>query len=239
MASPWTGAWEWVSDEHDGRLILTEGHFCHVFARKDWQPPAGGQPTDAEAARLFKSYSAEAGPITASRDGDGWLIESTSTLAHHPANTGKTVRRAVRVEDDRMVSEVVESDGTRAAAHEHRRLSDLGTGPLAGAWECMATEFDGLLLKTDTEFRYISVEAQRPDITVVGDELSDPDAVVLSRALHSQAGSYKIEGSTTVRTTTVSANPAAHGRETTLEFELNGDVLTLRAGDVHLDWRKL
>jgi len=239
MASPWTGAWQWLSDEYDGRLILTEGHFCYAFAPKGRRAPKGEQPTDAEAAALFRSFHAGAGRVTATRDGDEWLLDMVSSVAHHPADVGNTVRRAVRVEGDRMFGEHIGTDGTREATHVHQKLSDLGSGPLAGAWECMADHFDGMLLKTDTEFRYISVDAQRPQVTAVGDELSDADAVVLFRALHSQAGSYRIEGSTTIRMPTVSPNPAAYGRESPVDFEVNGDVLTLRAGDVQLDWQKL
>ena len=239
MAPPWTGAWQWLSDEYDGRLILTENYFCYAFAQKGRQPPQDEQPTEAEAAALFRAFRAEAGTVTATKDGNEWLIDLVSSVAHHPANVGRTVRRAVRVEGDRMLGELVESDGTRTATHEHRKLTDPGSTPLAGAWECVADEFDGLLLKTDSEYRYISTDAKRPQITAEGDDLSDADAAVIYHALHTQAGSYTVTGSTTVRTPTVSTNPAAHGREASIGFKLVGDTLTLSTPQVSLDWRKL
>ena len=239
MAPPWTGAWQWQSDEYDGRLILTENYACHVFAQKGRQPPQGERPTEAESAALFRSFGAGAGPITATQDGDEWFIDAVSSLAHHPAAVGINVRRAVRVKDDQMSAEQIGSDGTRSPTTLYRRLSGAGSTPLAGAWECMADEFDGLLLKTGSEYVYISTDANRPKITAVEDELSDADAVILYRALHSQAGSYMVEGSTTVRRPAISGNPAARGTQASLGFKVVGDTLTLSRPEIALDWRKL
>ena len=239
MAPPWTGAWQWLSDEYDGRLILTENYFCYAYAQKGRQRPQVEQPTEAEAAALFRAFRAEAGTVTGTQEGDEWLIDLVSTVAHHPANVGRKLRRAVRVEGDRMLREIVGIDGTRTATHERRKLTDPGSTPLAGAWQVESDDFDGLLLKTDSEYGYISTETGRPQITAVGSELSDADAAVLYHALHTQAGSYTVTGSTTVRTPTVSTNPAAHGREASVGFKVVGDTLTLSTPQVSLDWRKL
>ena len=239
MAPPWTGAWQWLSDEYDGRLIFTENYFCYAYAPKDRQPPQREHPTEAEAAALFRAFRAAAGRVTATKDGNEWFLDLVSSVAHHPTNVGRIVRRAVRVEGDRMLSETVESDGTRTAKREHRKLSDLGSTPLAGAWQVESDDFDGILLKTDSEYRYISTEMGRPTITAVGSELSDADAATLYHALHTQAGSYTVTGSTTVRTPIVSPNPAAHGHEASVGFKVVGDTLTLSTPQVSLDWRKL
>lgn len=235
----WTGAWSWVSGDYKGSLILTDRHFCEVSSRRDRNITKENQTAEIETANWFKSYEAKAGSLNLTRNGDNTLIEMTASIAHHPAHVGDVEIRSLNLESDQMSVVRIDSDGKHSKSVSYERLSNTGETPLAGAWECDSQEFDGMLLMTDTEYRYVSTAISRPQIMDLGRSLSDIDAVTLSKALHSQAGIYTTDGSEMTRQTVLAMNPLRKGDKAKLEFSLKDDVLTLRTGEFALDWRKL
>lgn len=62
MSLDLSGAWELVSDSHVGLAVLTDTHFNMTWAEKNRQPFAEAEnPSDAEAARAFRSLQSAAG----------------------------------------------------------------------------------------------------------------------------------------------------------------------------------
>ena len=240
MASPWTGAWQWLHDSFDGRLLLTEKYICAVFGQKDRQPPQAEQPTEAEAAGLFRSMSFPfAGPMkTAEAEGE-WIWDMTATVAVHPAMVGTHMRRAHKVEGDRMYGQIVQGDGTRTPPDAYRRLSEPGTSPLAGAWELVSDEWDGMMLMTDTQYRYIVARKDRPHIAARESDLNDADAALLYHSYDAQGGSYTVSGSTMTRRPEVARDPRQQGLKVPIDFRVTGETLTTRRAQEELIWRRL
>ena len=240
MGLPWAGAWEWLSDEYDGRPTLLERYFCYVFAQKERQPPEGGHPTEAEAAALFRSMGgAAAGTITSTQEADEWLIEMLSTVELLPLAVGTRLPWAFRVEGDRMFGQVITGDGTRTPAFTYRRLSGPGSTSLAGAWELVSDEWDGIILMTHTEYRYLLTRKDRPQVAGPASDMSDADAADLYHSFDAQGGSYTVSGSTMTRLPVVARDPRQKGREIPVKFKVKGEALTTWTAQEELVWREL
>ena len=54
MTKSWVGAWEWRTDELNGRPSMTEKFFCFVFAPRD-RPSARATPT-ARQSMMFALF---------------------------------------------------------------------------------------------------------------------------------------------------------------------------------------
>lgn len=237
---PFEGAWQWLPKGSDGRLLLTDRHACAVFGQKD-RPPPGGEPDEAEAARLFRSMSFPfAGSQSASEEEGEWRLEMTAAVAVHPAMVGYVSRRMVRAEGNEMQSEVLGPDESRAPTEVFRRRSEPGKSPLAGAWRLESELWDGMMCMTDDQYRYVVTLKDRPSINDPRAEISDADAAALYHAFDAQGGSFTVTGGTMVRTPELARDPREQGHETTIEFSMDSGVLTTRtdAGDDWL-WRKL
>ena len=237
---PFHGAWQWLPEASDGRLLITDRHMCAVFAQKGRPAPAG-DPSEVDAAQLFRSMSLPfAGPQSATEEAGEWRIEMTLAVTVHPAMVGSVTRRAVRVESDEMRGELLRPDGSRAPTDVFRRRSRPGTSPLAGAWRLESDAWDGMMCMTDDQYRYIVTRRDRASIEDPRAELSDADAAGLYHAYDAQGGAFVVEGSTILRTPELARDPREQGRQTAVEFSLDADALTTRtsAGDDWL-WRKL
>lgn len=242
MIPPWLGAWEWLSDDYDGRPAQTEEHFCYAFAQKVRQAPKGERPSEAEAAALFKSFGgAAAGTQTAKPAGDEWLIETVTFIDLLPASVGSHTHWAFRVQGDRMSGQVIGADGTRSPIppFSYRRLSHPGSSPIAGAWELVSDTWDGLMLTTDTEYRYVMTRKDRPQITGESSEISDADAAILYHSFDAQCGSHAVSGSTLLRQPVVVKDPRDKGRESRVDFATDGEKLTTRSDQQELVWRRV
>ena len=240
MASPWIGAWEPLLDSFDGRALLTPEHFCGVFARKNRTVQQGDRPTEAEAAALFRSMAGSfAGFMKTTEARDEWFFDMTVAVAALPARVGTHMRRAHRMEGDRMYGEDVQSDGVRAPADVYRRLSEPGISPLAGAWELVSSEWDGLMVTTDTEYRYIVTRKDRPDVSGPVREISDAVAATLYDSFDAQGGSYAVSGSTMTRRPEIARDSGEQSREFSFEIGMVGDMLTFRTAQQELAWLRL
>lgn len=238
---PWEGAWHWLHETQDGRLIRTENWFCGVFGAKDRPPPRGEQPTQAEAAALFRSMPGPmCGPVNVLSATERESVhESLSELSAHPVNRGRRTRWHTRVEGDKMYSDVVRGDGTIRNTWSYQRLSDPGDSSLAGAWELVSDEWDGLMLMTDTEYRYVMTRKDRAPIQARPNELTDREAAILYHSFEAQGGAYSVRASMITRRPAISKDPREQGREMTTEFSIDGETLTIGTADQQLLWQRI
>ena len=138
-----------------------------------------------------------------------------------------------------MFSELIGSDGTKGPTHTFRKLSEPGTSPLAGAWELVSDEWEGMMLMTDTQYRYLVTRRDRPQIAEPVAEMSDADAASLYHSFDAQGGSYVTEGSTITRRPAVARDPREQGIGKTIEFTADSNALTTRTSQDELAWRRL
>ena len=225
VAAPFEGAWQWLSAGNDGRLLLTERHSCAVFGSKDRPPPPDGELDEAEAARLFRTFS---GPFatsfsTVEQEGE-WSLDGTVLIAAQPANVGAPNRGVLTVDGDEM----------RGGPFRYRRLSAPGASPLAGVWQLESDAWDGIMLMTDSHYCYQMQRKDRPFVAGI------TTAEELYHAFDARGGSYAVEGATLVRIPELAKDPREQGQEIALEFSLDSGLLITRtaAGKESL-WRKL
>ena len=240
MTRPFEGAWQWLPEASTGRLLLTSQHVCAVFGLKD-RPAPDGDPSEAEAASLFRSMSFPfAGSMIATEEEGEWRQASTAFVAAHPARVGFSTERIVRVEGDELQGEHLRPDGSRAPTDLYRRRSKPGTSTLAGTWRLDSEAWDGMMCMTDDQYRYIVTRNDRPSISDPRAELSDADGAALYHAFDAQGGTFVVDGSRIVRTPELARDPREQERETTAEFEVDSETLRTRteAGD-DLVWHKL
>jgi len=158
MASPFSGAWRDVSDTHDGFYLLTETHFCYLWADKG-RPAITGAPTDDDAAALFRSMSSRAGTNRFTAQGDAWQNVSTMLVSADPASVGREVKETWAFEEGRSFMRILLPDG---ATFHVEKVSDAGTSPFAGAWELVSDAYEGLMIRTDTHYCALVTRRNRP-----------------------------------------------------------------------------
>jgi hypothetical protein len=78
MSSPLAGAWEIVSDTHQGFLVCTETHYSLVIMRKNRQRIGGRELTPTEALEAYQSVNALSGTYTVS--GSRLTLNRTANL---------------------------------------------------------------------------------------------------------------------------------------------------------------
>lgn len=242
MTSPWTGTWEWLSDNYDGRTAFTESHFCYASAPKNRNIPAGEEVTDAEAADLAKSFGvAAAGSITARQEGDEWFIEAVHKINLEPSRVGVHEHNVVWVKGDRTFNQGVKPDGTRGPVPplQYRILSQLGTTPLAGTWELMSDEWNGIMIMTDHHYRYVMTHNKREQFSNKRRELNTIEAAALYRSFDAQCGKYSVSGSTMLCQPVVVKNPKDRGQEIRANYALDNHQLTIQSGKQTHIWRML
>ena len=152
----WQGAWHWIHESNDGRLILLEDWFCGVFGRKDRTVPPPGELSESQAAELFRSTAGPmCGPVLVSSTvEDPIILETVSRIAARPRNHGSRAIRPTRVEGSKMYSDLLRADGSVSVTWNYNRLDAPGTSPLAGVWELDSDSWEGIMLITDTQYRY-------------------------------------------------------------------------------------
>ena len=166
-------------------------------------------------------------------------MEGSIVVAAHPAMVGAPQHRIQWVVGDLMYGHPIRGDGTRGPQHAFLRRSEPGTSALAGAWELVSDDWDGMMCTTDTQYRYVITRKDRPKITTWADELSDADAALLYHSFDAQGGSYTVSGSTMTRRPEVARDPREQGREIPVEFKIDNDTLTTRTEQGDFAWRKL
>lgn len=236
--TPWEGAWEWLHDRSAGRLMILNGSFCAVFGAKAREAPQGSL-SEADRASLFRTMAGPmCGAISVVKPSDGTIVlESTVEFAARPRNVGAVSRRPTRVEGNRMEGDLLRRDGSISATWHYRRLSPPGAGPMAGSWRLDSEDWAGLLVMTDSEYRFvIHLEDRSDQADGRLSDLSDAEAAALYDAYDAEGGSYVANGASLFRTPAVARDPRLQGVRLKTPFERDGDALTLRIGDGDLHW---
>ncbi len=100
MVASIIGAWELVSDTHEGLMIDTGKYHMFLITEKGREPFAdAGAPTEAEAAAAFRSVSAGAGIFSLS----GTAATYEAKLGLTPNGLGQTYTGEFIVDGDRLV----------------------------------------------------------------------------------------------------------------------------------------
>ncbi|MFQ6028634.1 MAG: hypothetical protein ACE5Q6_14200 [Dehalococcoidia bacterium] len=98
MSSPLVGAWEFVSDTHQGVWVFTETHYSAVMMRKDRQRIEGRELTPSEVLEAYQSVNALSGSYTVS--GSRMKLERTANL--RADLIGVDMEAEFTIEGDRM-----------------------------------------------------------------------------------------------------------------------------------------
>jgi hypothetical protein len=62
MTSPIEGAWQFVSDSQDGIMVFSDSYYSVVISAKNRSKLKSENPTEAEAAEVFRTLTTAAGP---------------------------------------------------------------------------------------------------------------------------------------------------------------------------------
>ena len=236
MTSPITGAWQNVSGAYDGFYLLTDNHFCYFWARKE-RPAISGQPSDEDAATLFRSMSARAG-VNNMRQQDGtWINSKRNLIAATPDSVGSEHDETWSVGEGGKVARLLLPDG---ATFDLEKVSELGSSRFAGAWELVSDTYEGLMIRTDTYYCALVTRRNRP--VPQGSQPSVSEAAALYRAAQTAVvGTYTIDGMKTTTRTLVDRNPALVGRESTRVWRFEDDraIGMPEGGGAQAVWRKI
>lgn len=235
---PWDGAWEWLHETDAGRLIILDSWFCGVFGAKDRAAPPGIL-SEAARASLFRTMSgAMCGRTSVEFTPDGGAVLVTEAeFTARPQSAGRVARRPTRVEGDRMAGDLLRSDGSLLVTWWYRRLSPPGTGALAGVWRLDSPDWDGLLVMTDSEYRFVVHRRDRSGLATGGPaDLTDAEAAALYDAYDAEGGSYRHTALALVRTPAVARDPRLQGVRLETSLDLQGDSLSLEIGEQLLEW---
>ena len=239
---PWEGAWQWLHEAQDGRLGLTAEHFCAVFGLKNRMHLSDGGSAEADAAQLYRSM---AGPMCGSVSfvqtaAGRWAVKTTVEVAAYPQNVGESDVRPTTVDGDLMVGEWLNADGSVRNTWRYRRLSDLGgESQLAGVWRTETGEKVGLLILTDTQYRYVWTDDARPAVTARPRDMTDAEAARLFAAFDAQGGEYSVDGNTLTLSPEVARDPDEIGQARPVTFNLTGDSLVLMAPSLPRTWTRM
>lgn len=237
----WKGAWEWVHPSFDGRLLLLDHWFCAVFGAKDRPLPEPGDLTEREAAELFRSMPGPmCGSVTVfSTEEQPLTLETVPTIVARPRNRGARRARPTRIEGSRMHSDLLRSDGSVATTWIHDRLEEPGTSSLAGAWQLDSEPWTGLLLMTDSEYRYVIELRERTSFESSNENLTDEHAAYLYASYDAQGGRFSVSGNRMTRVPDIAKDPRLQGKEIVGSFQLNGTSLTTEFGGTRRTWRRV
>jgi len=242
MSKLWEGAWEWFSDRYYGRTAYSKGHFCWVSAKKDRIIPQKDIPSNAEAATLCRTFSvAVAGTYSTKQSGDEWLVEHVHLVDLELDRVGVHEHNVNWFEADRIFNQGFGPDGTRGPIppHQYQRLSLAGSSAWAGTWELISDQWVGLMIMTDTHYRYVMTRKERPHFEGRRRELSDADAAVLYHTFDAQAGSYSVSGSTFYQQPVVVKNPRDKEHGLKVDFFLDGNKLSTNLDQHELEWQRI
>ena len=236
----WQGAWHWIHESNDGRLILLEDWFCGVFGRKDRTVPPPGELSESQAAELFRSTAGPmCGPVLVSSTvEDPIILETVSRIAARPRNHGSRAIRPTRVEGSKMYSDLLRADGSVSVTWNYNRLDAPGTSPLAGVWELDSDSWEGIMLITDTQYRYAIGMRERASFESSSGDLTDEQAAYLYSSYDAQGGTFSVSGDLMTRRPAVAKDPRLQGREIVGSFQLDGATLTTEFGETRLTWRR-
>jgi hypothetical protein len=98
MSSELTGAWELVSDSHNGLAVFTDTHFNVTWTAKNRAKFKGDKPTDEEAAEAYRTLSTAAGTYEIS----GETLIFHRYVNRNPNWTGLDVHSEFSIDGDQL-----------------------------------------------------------------------------------------------------------------------------------------
>ncbi len=113
------GVWELLSDTFEGMAIMTESHFCEVITFKDRESYAGSEPSEAEAAELYRKIGRAAAGTYEVADGEGTELH---LFSEDPTRVGDSVRFGYAVDDTSCSFWQIQPDGSAGPAISWRRI---------------------------------------------------------------------------------------------------------------------
>lgn len=118
MSSPLAGAWEYVSDTHQGFWVCTDTHYSVVLMRKNRQPIAGRALTPDEVLEAYEGVNALSGTYTVS--GSRMTLKRTANLRADVL--GEDLEAEFSIDGDRMTVRSI-SGTSRPRSDVWRRVS--------------------------------------------------------------------------------------------------------------------
>ncbi len=215
------GAWSWNGG--NGKLLITPAHFCAINTEGGSSPEILGDIDGVIAAQLYQRMAfSESGSHVLNQISDGgWSMSFVREVNPDPQLVGIEGVVNFSADENRMIA----SDGASYA-----RLNPIGTSDLSGAWTLVSEEWDGLMCTTDLEYRFT--------ITRKGRDLR-ADAASLYHQFDSQAGSYTTSEATLTRRVTIARDPRQEGSEVLVNFDLDGDQLTVSRDGQEYVWERV
>jgi hypothetical protein len=98
MNSPVAGAWQLISDSHDGLFVLTDNYYSVVTAEKNRTKFKADKPTDAEEAEAYRSFMTATGSYELS----GTTILCHRVASRNPNSTGVDASFEWSVDGDQL-----------------------------------------------------------------------------------------------------------------------------------------
>lgn len=246
---PFLGAWQWLgvqspttgelSTVGNGRLILTKNYVCAVFGNLERPAPEGDNPTVAESATLFHTMrGSSCASYTTTKNSKEWNWKVVHVVTANPAMVGSIWKRVHWVDGPLMYGQFIRNDGSRRNADVYLRRSGEGISPLAGAWELVSEEWDGMLIMIDYQYRYVMALKDRPPLSESG-ELNDADAATLYNSFDAQGGSFTVSKSNMIWRPEIAKDPREQYSEILVGFTLDDHRLVTRRSDNKLTWKRL
>ena len=101
MSSPLAGAWQMVSDTHDGIAVFSDTYYSIVMAEKNRAKFKADKPTEAEAAEAYRTLSTAAG---------SYEIVGTTLVFHrvvnrNPSGTGGDLYFEFTLDNEQLTME--------------------------------------------------------------------------------------------------------------------------------------
>ena len=100
------------------------------------------------------------------------------------------------------------------------------SSPQTGAWELISDAQEGFAVFTQSHFNIYVVG--KPGTGFAGSETAEEQSEAASRTMRGSGGTYTVSGSAAVLHYLVTRVPNYVGRDLKIEFEIDGDALTIQ-----------
>ncbi len=138
-----------------------------------------------------------------------------------------------------MYSDLLRSDGSVSVTWNYDRLDDPGTSSFAGVWELDSDSWEGIMVMTDTQYRYVIGMRERTSFESSNGDLTDEQAAYLYRSYDAQGGSFSVVGRQVTRTPAIAKDPRLQGREIVGSFQVAGAIVITEFSGSRETWRRV
>jgi hypothetical protein len=207
MSEPWAGFWQVVFDDPEEEIIpypplyttlslrssgfslYAGGYFIEIRTEKGRRPPQGWPATTEEKIHYFRTSSACGGSCSWTKAGDSWTAEHQISTSADPRSNGSRIRYVATFDGDRARVQVTCRDGT-SRSENWRRLSGVGSSPLAGVWKSTGPKDRWLFAVTAGHYAVTREDLQRPSVSAGA--LSDQAVSALCDGFGANAGAIVV-----------------------------------------------